>query len=304
MNDDQRFLRYLEAKSSVDDRALNGHVVATLRRELERPARLRVLEIGAGLGTMVARAVEWDLIKTGEYCLLDADSALLDAALPRLEDWAKRSGRSTDALNGALRIRDAHAGVDLTVRCQVADLGDFLAAGSAEASADLLIANAVLDLVDLPRTLPRLLECLAPGGLFWFSINFDGETGFLPEHALDRALLDVYHASMDTRVGPGLSGGSSRSGRRLFAELARAGARVLAAGSSDWLVFAQAGRYPGQEADFLRHILDTIDQELNWRSEIDRSGLTTWLELRRSQVDRGELVYLAHQLDFVGRRGD
>jgi SAM-dependent methyltransferase len=303
MNDDQHFLRYLEAKTSVDDRALNRHVIETLRRELERRARLRVLEIGAGIGTMVKRAIEWDLIKTGEYCLLDADGALLDAALPWLADWAKRSGRSADAESGALSIRDAHAGVDLTVRCLAADLSNFIAAGAAVASADLLIANGVLDLVDLPRTLPRLLECLVPGGLFWFSTNFDGETVFLPEHALDRALLDVYHESMDTRAGPGLSGGSSRTGRRLFAELARAGANILAAGSSDWVVFAQAGRYPGQEADFLRHILDTIDKELNWRSEIDRSGLTSWLERRRSQIDRGELVYLAHQLDFVGRRG-
>ena len=52
--------RYLTAKTTVDDRALNRHVLAELRRLI--PAAPRVLEVGAGLGTMVARLIDWGAI--------------------------------------------------------------------------------------------------------------------------------------------------------------------------------------------------------------------------------------------------
>jgi hypothetical protein len=48
---------YLLAKRTVDDRALHRGVFDRLRSEL--PPRPRILEIGAGAGTMVARALDW-----------------------------------------------------------------------------------------------------------------------------------------------------------------------------------------------------------------------------------------------------
>ena len=81
-------------------------------------------------------------------------------------------------------------------------------------------------------------------------------------------------------------------------------ATVVCAGSSDWVVHASAGRYGADEEYFLHHILHTIDQELQKHSEIDRGALARWVELRHDQARRGKLVYVAHQLDFVGRRND
>jgi hypothetical protein len=52
------YARYLAAKTTVDDRALNRHVLAELRRLMPAGAP-RVLEVGAGLGTMVARLMDW-----------------------------------------------------------------------------------------------------------------------------------------------------------------------------------------------------------------------------------------------------
>jgi hypothetical protein len=40
----------------------------------------RVLEVGAGLGTMVARLLDWGVVGAGEYVLLDADRRLLDSS--------------------------------------------------------------------------------------------------------------------------------------------------------------------------------------------------------------------------------
>ena len=62
------YARYLAAKTTVDDRALNRHVLAELRRLMPAGA-LQVLEVGAGLGTMVARLMDWGVVDTGEYIL-------------------------------------------------------------------------------------------------------------------------------------------------------------------------------------------------------------------------------------------
>ena len=71
------YARYLAAKTTVDDRALNRHVLAELRRLMPAGAP-QVLEVGAGLGTMVARLMDWGAVGAGEYILLDADRQLLD----------------------------------------------------------------------------------------------------------------------------------------------------------------------------------------------------------------------------------
>src|SRR5215472_9952143 len=65
------YARYLAAKTTVDDRALNRHVLAELCRLMPAGAP-RVLEVGAGLGTMVTRLMEWGAVGGGEYILLDA----------------------------------------------------------------------------------------------------------------------------------------------------------------------------------------------------------------------------------------
>jgi hypothetical protein len=63
------YARYLAAKTTVDDRALNRHVLAELCRLMPAGAP-QVLEVGAGLGTMVARLMDWGAVGVGEYILL------------------------------------------------------------------------------------------------------------------------------------------------------------------------------------------------------------------------------------------
>lgn len=54
-----QYWQYLASKKSVDDRALNAGVLAWVIERLQRMvARVRVLEIGAGLGTTPARLHE------------------------------------------------------------------------------------------------------------------------------------------------------------------------------------------------------------------------------------------------------
>src|SRR5260370_9721574 len=118
------YARYLAAKTTVDDRALNRQVLAELCRLMPAGA-LRVLEVGAGLGTMVARLMDWGAVGAGEYILLDADRQLLDCSRRWLRDWAAARGLPSDLLPEGLRVGD------LRVRLVHGELGSYLEAAHA-----------------------------------------------------------------------------------------------------------------------------------------------------------------------------
>jgi SAM-dependent methyltransferase len=292
---DSGYARYLAAKTTVDDRALNRHVLDELRGLLPADAP-RVLEVGAGLGTMVARLLDWGILGAGEYILLDTDRQVLDSSRRWLRDWATARGVRCDLLSDGLQV------ADLRVRLVHAELGGYLESPPSEL-ADVLIANAVLDLVDVPAVLPSLLRLLVPGGVYWFTINYDGETTFEPGHHLDDQVMRAYHRDMDERVRYGRPAGDSRTGRHLFRQLRDARAPALAAGPSDWVVHPDPdGTYPAAEAYFLSCILTTIRDALRNRPDwVKPADLAHWLAVRGRQLAAGDLVYIAHQLDFAGR---
>jgi SAM-dependent methyltransferase len=294
--------RYLLAKRTVDDRALNAGLLERLRRELlafeERVPR--VLEIGAGMGTMPARLVEWGVLKRAHYTLLDRNKALLAASRAWLSEWGQAANfvvrQTADGLH--LHLENERGESELTLNFMEADVAEL---AESTPRYDLLIANAVLDVVDVPAVLPALLSLVSDQGLYWFCSNFDGQTSFSPEHPADAALLAVYHRSMDERALKGRGAGHSQTGRRLFGHLTTAGASILCAGASDWVVFGSEGRYTADEAHFLRCIVQTVHDEVVQHADVDNALLSEWTALRLAQIERGELVYIAHQLDFLGQ---
>jgi SAM-dependent methyltransferase len=280
------FQRYLAAKKTVDDRALNAHVWQSLASVTHSARGWQVLEAGCGIGTMVERVAERALLTDAHYLALDLNPENLVTARTRL------NGLSHQLAERGLAVEFV-PGCALQFAAQPEHHGQF----------DLLIAHAMLDLWDVPSALPRLLRMLRPGGHFFFTINFDGATLFQPE--LDppfEALIEAfYHRTMDERVVEGRPSGDSRTGRRLFRHLQQPGIELLAAGSSDWVVFAQHGRYPADEAYFLHFIIQTLCGALHGHPELDAGRFERWIAARHAQIERGELVYIAHQLDFFGR---
>jgi SAM-dependent methyltransferase len=306
------FPRYLSAKRSVDDCALNRPVWDALAAALQSgslgPAP-RILEIGGGIGTMFQRMVEWGALSSGHYTLLDADSNNLTAAARDLPNWAARRGLAV--ASAAASVSPAAGSMELSApdtRLQVdlvqADLFDFLARPPAGyCDYDLIVAHAFLDLVDIPQTLPLLCKVAKPGALFYLTINYDGLTVFEPpvDACLDEKILALYHRTMDERLVNGLPAGSSRTGRQMFGWLPAAGFDLLAAGSSDWTVYPRSGAYSDDEAYFLHHILHFVETSLRGHPELVAEPFSAWLDTRHAQVDRGELIYLAHQYDFLAR---
>lgn len=310
--DTYRFIRYLAAKQSVDDRALNRNVWNSLGAALPSAtleAPLRVLELGAGVGTMAERMVARRMLSHAVYTALDAQPDNIDEAARLLPLWARSRGLSvavpSSGLSPVRRARLAGDGVDLVVEHEAVDVFDFADREAGRRQWDLLIAHAFLDLVDIPFALPRFFRLLKSGGLFYFTINFDGAT--LLEPAIDPAFDDeierLYHRTMDERVTGGRPSGDSRAGRRLFTHLRDAGAVILDAGSSDWVVFATDGEYPVDEAYFLHFIVDTLRGALERHPALAgrEARFGDWIERRHRQIEDGQLVYIAHQLDFVGR---
>ena len=223
--------RYLSAKKTVDDRALYRGACEEVRKHLAR-ARARpwqILEVGGGIGTMVARLIEWELLGRAEYLIVDESAELLAHARRWLAEWAAARGASCEVNADGIAIQKR--GVDVRVRLYHSDVQTFLDREDASTQADLLIANAFLDLVDLSATLPALLAQLSADGLYWLTINYDGETIFLPEHCLDAELLRVYHHSMDERRRGGRPAGDSKTGRHLFQQLSSLGASPIAVGA-------------------------------------------------------------------------
>lgn len=301
------FPRYLAAKRSVDDRALNPRVWAALAARLQARSSadpLRVLEIGAGTGTMIQRLAEGGLLRNAHVHALDAELENISAARAGLAEWGR--ARQAEVQESARGLCLSAGDERLEITLEAGDLFDFLPAHEGRQEWDLVVANAFLDLVDLPTVLPRLRGLVRPGGFFYFSINFDGVTALEPQTnpLLDEEIVRLYHRSMDERVAGGRQAGDSRAGRHLFQHLRESGYCILAAGSSDWLVWAREGVYPADEAYFLHCILHFFEDTLRGCPEIPAADLDAWLQARREQIRRGELVYMAHQLDFLAQPGE
>jgi len=284
MNINYSFARYLSAKKTIDDRALNQHVWQTMVRHLPAATAdnpLRVLELGAGIGTMVERLVEHNLFTYAHYTALDAEASNIEAAKERLHALPNTIDLELEAI----------------------DCFDFVAREQTERQWDVLIAHAFLDLLHLPTALPQLLSLLRPNGYFYFTINFDGATILQPtiDATFDAQVEALYHRTMDERTTAGKPSGDSQTGRHLFQQLPQAGASILAAGSSDWVVFAGKGGYPVDDGYFLHYIVHTMAGALRGHPELDEARFRAWIAARHAQIEAGELVYIAHQLDFFGR---
>jgi hypothetical protein len=287
------FPHYLLSKQSVDDRALNRNVLDSLKANLPA-APIRIIEVGAGIGTMLARLVRWDVVTKADYILVDEMAENIQTAREWIPLWAGESGLSVER-SGENQLQVFDQTRDFRIRLECADVFDFIQKN--KEPADLLIAHAFLDLLPMPESMPRLLALTKH--LAWLTINFDGVTSLEPtiDPALDEQIERLYHATMDSRA----TGGDSRAGRHLFGHLQKAGADVLAAGASDWVVHAVGGKYIADEEYFLHFILHFFEESLTGHAELDAAAFADWIQKRRAQIERGELVYIAHQMDFLAK---
>lgn len=288
---DYSFPHYLLSKQTVDDRALNKDVLNALRANLS-PQPVTIIEVGGGIGTMLKRLIQWGILCSGDYILVDAMEANIAYAREWIPQWATEAGLHLERFGqNQLRVCDRARDVRISLEC--ADIFDFVQRN--EKPADLLIAHAFLDLLPMPESLEKLF--LLTKGLAWLTLNFDGMTTLEPiiDNSLDEKIEQLYHKTMDMRP----SGGDSRTGRKLFEHFRSLNAKIIAAGASDWVVHTIQGKYPAKEGYFLHFILNFFESSLKAHAELDAVEFENWLAKRHAQIEQGELVYIAHQIDFL-----
>lgn len=279
--------RYLSAKRTVDDRSLDRHVLDELEPVLA--GSTEIVEIGAGIGTMLQRLLDRDLLPDRvTYTLVDVDADSIDAARERVPSWAAAE-EYTVTEDDAITL--ARGEQEVTVETAVTDASTYLAT----ATPDLVIGAAFLDLLESAER-DELFARLPDGCHCYFPITFDGGTTFQPPvfPAFDEHVVERYHEDMRRRENPG----DPHAGRHLLSR-ATTDHRLLAAGASDWVVAPQDGDYTADEGYFLHHIVDTVASALADDSAVDGDRLERWTDRRHEQIARGDLVYIAHQLDVL-----
>ena len=301
------FQRYLRAKKSIDDRSINYRVWKCMEETLsskfinEPP---NILEVGAGIGTMLERIIEWNLIDHANYLGIDSDVDNISFASGYLNQISRDLSYQQSIENGKILLHKPSQIFEIDFK--LGEIMEFASYSSNKNRCDLLIANAILDLLNLERALPLLFSLIKPKCYFYFSINFDGLSILEPiiDDELDKKILDLYHLSMDNRIIDTEFSAGSRTGRKLFNALTAAGGGIIETGSSDWVVYPKEGVYPRDEAYFLHHILHFFESTLTGHPDLNPNQFKSWIATRRKQVDEGKLIYIAHQLGFFGLTKD
>ena len=280
---DHAATRYLEAKRSVDDRALSPRVRDRMLDALPRTPR--ILEAGCGTGASVPRLRGWG-VASGSYRGVDRDERVVSFARDVRPAELRRAGRDVAASDEGFEVGD------LSVAFET---GDALTAFADEADADLFLASGFADLVPLDALVDAFESALRPGGLAYLPITFDGGTVFQPDHPADESVERAYHRAIDR-----VPGRDVHAGRHLADRLGQRDGDLLSVAASDWVVRPRRGTYPADESYFLSRILEFVETALADAPK-PVPELDGWLDARRDQLAEGELLYVAHQYDLLYR---
>ena len=279
-------VRYLEAKRSVDDRALSDAVRERLLAEL--PESPTVLDAGCGTGATLQRLWDWG-VQAGSYHGVDRGERVV--AFAREERPSILGWQGADVTRPGPEPGGPDAVVDdLAVTVESGDAFEVFADAG---PADLFVAAAFADLVPVDELVDLAERVLRPGGLAYFPITFDAGTVFVPDHPADQAVERAYHRAIDAEPGRDV-----RAGRHLAGSLQARDGDLLGMDASDWVVRPVDGSYPADEAAFLDRILGFVEGAL---AGTGVDGFEDWLATRRRQLESRELTYVAHQYDLLYR---
>jgi SAM-dependent methyltransferase len=305
LTDHTSFIRYLAAKKPIDDRSLNSHVFQTLTKSLKdlySNEEIHVLEAGCGIGSMIERMLTWGALTNAAYTALDLEPEYVAEAKRQLVRYGNRTGMEVHTKTVNILVLQNH-NQHMRIEFNTGDVIEFIKGNVNHQGYHLILAHAFLDLIDIYSSLPPMLSLVKPGGLVYFTLNFDGVTSLEPtiEADLDRQIIALYHETMDHRLVLGKPSGDSRAGRHLLPFLQKSGLNILDAGASDWVVFPTNGSYQDDDAYFLHFIVDTIYRAIEFHPEINPGQLHSWTGARHGQIELGELFYVAHQLDVLAQ---
>jgi SAM-dependent methyltransferase len=242
------------------------------------PARPRVLDLGAGTGSLfrwlapiIGRAQAWTLA--------DADADLLEAAFIDCADWGAAHGYAATfpggAHNRALLLHTPRGA--WRVEALRVDLAHAPAALPLD-RVDAVVCSALLDLVSR-GWLERFCAALRVPLLACLTV--DGRDSFFPRDPADRIVLGGFRRdqSRDKGLGPALG---PHAPRVLHDLLAGRGFGV-ASEASDW-------RIPRDAAPMLRRLVQTHAAVAALRRPACRAAIDVWASTRMRQIETRRLA--------------
>ena len=291
------YVDYLALKKSVDDNSLNPRVWQVMAdwttAQQQGGQLLRILEIGAGIGTMIERFLDGGLLSHCDYTAVELEPGFRDAAMQRLRQWAGSHNYHFEQQRPSVWSL-GYAGKKIVIHWINGDATK-IGLQFGPGTLDMIIGHAVVDLLPVPVCMPNILKCLSAHGGYYYSLNYAGETLFLPPLPEDQKIFQAYNNDMDRRF-PGLDWQPSRTGQQLGIWLVEHGHRIIAEGDSDWELQSN----PDQPTNlFIANILGTIETALS-----GLPGLPDWLAERRQQLQSGQLKFHASNRDYFGLTGE
>lgn len=300
VNETFDYVNYLDVKKNIDDKSLNQSVwnsfALWLNSKSEQKDFLKLMEVGAGIGTMIERLLDASLLRRCHYIALEPEAPFKEAAKTRLMSWANSKGMTFDINTEGLWLlgnNNSDNSDDLDVRIEwIAADADKIALLFENESLDLILSHAVIDLLPVPKIMPVILSKLKQQGAFYFSINFSGQTCFFPEEQDDQDIADNYHQDMDARFTD-MDWQPSLTGKALSQWLRNHGCSKVIDGESDWNL--DSNTHDASDALFIKNILDTIQKALK-----TKPGLAAWLTKRYRQLEQERLGIKISNCDCFG----
>ncbi len=293
------FRAYLDAKYPLDSGSLNRDVLENLKQALSAKPQLRCLDLGTGSGAMVKRLIDLGLDVSLEIIGIDISADLLDIATEQLTRHLHDLRFGTERRGRRISAHRNKQSISITFECaSVFDRNLDPTIGSF----DLISAHQFMDLVPLELTVEKILKLLAPRGLFYSTLNYDGETALIPVYSdqqYEKKILENYDRSMEKRRIDGSPTGGAYSGRRLIGALANAQFAIHSYGSSDWNITPVNRGYRDRHAFCLKSLLAMIHGEATGNDGFDSETLGVWYSDRSDAIDAGRLGMIVHQLDIL-----
>ena len=292
------FVDYLQAKFALDERSLNREVRAAFVDALRSLSQIDCLDVGSGTCATLRRLLNHGLTTPLSLTALDRDAGLLEVARQNAAAWLHdlRLEPRTDGA-GALRTDGERL---TTIHFAAGELKDHLP----QRSYNVITAHAFLDITPLPQALRSFAAWLQPGGYFYASGNYDGDTLLLPVYGdadFEARLLCYYNHSMEQRLVDGQTTGGAYCGRRLHALLPNYGFNLRAYGSSDWSITPLRDAYRDGDAICLTALLEMIRAQGQTCGLFEQDQLDRWCDDRLRLLRQRRLGLIIHQLDFLAR---
>lgn len=297
MNGD--FAVYLEAKYPLDSRSLNQDTLETLKATIHPMKQVRCLDLGTGTGAMLKRVIEMDLMASFDITGLDIDPSLLAIAAKKLTECLHKNGFRTEKSETGICAHRNQQTIRIHFEC--ASILNWKH-NAAYPRFDLVTAHAFMDILPLKPVIDKVRTFLKPSGLFYSTLNYDGNTTLFPDYSnrnFEEKILKHYDRSMECRRINGQSTGGAYSGRRLINLLSAMEFTINSYGSSDWNITPLNGQYRDDDATCLESLLTMIYGEAYKSDNFEPDSLSNWYTNRLQTISADTLGMIVHQLDIL-----